>query len=195
MQDAARFRIGEARKLGITVEQLKIKRLEEEKAKLEAEVAELKKQVAALTAQVDQLKKATPARATAKSNKEEAIAAALKERKIANGMTVEQAGEAVSLTFRLQSSSSYSDYYSAFDSMGENTTGGDVLGILYTLMVKDNRVTSWGSSRHIMKAKPPCVKRRGGVAEYGLPQVWDDPNSRPVFFGRVGAKGVKADDK
>jgi len=139
----------EARKQGITVEQLKIKRLEEEKAKLEAEVAELKKQVAALTAQVDQLKKATPARAAAKLNQEEAIAAAIKDGKIINGMTVEQAGEAVSLTFSQKSASSSGEVYTA--SIGKQTSpGGYISGTEYTLLVRNNRVVDWSSKPYVI---------------------------------------------
>ena len=150
----------EARKLGITVEQLKIKRLEEEKAKLEAEVAELKKQVAALTAQVDQLKKATPARATARPSQEEAIAAAIKDGKIINGMTVEQASEAISEKFSQKSASADGEVYTAFvgkqdigkDKSGKVTSIGDLRGTRYTIWVKDNRVVNWSSAPHTISS-------------------------------------------
>jgi hypothetical protein len=85
-------------------------------------------------------------------DEQEKIATAIKEHRITDGMTLEQASKAVSLKFTKMSSDSDGDvYYSndakqqPFQKVGQRVIGGDLVGTEYTLTMRDGRITRWNS--------------------------------------------------
>lgn len=124
-----------------------------------AQVAELNQRIATLTAENQKLKSqvddlaAKLARATAAPTAPMGIAQAITEHRLVNGMTIEQANEALSVKFVKMSASSDGEVYSAIANRKQERigsvkgipTGGDITGTEYTIEVKDGVVTYWSS--------------------------------------------------
>jgi hypothetical protein len=119
-------------------------------AKLTVEVQKLKTQLAISSQSLHtprpsvgaQLNESPDGTAKTDSDQETAINTAIEQHQIVNGMTVEQAGKAVSLTFRKWTAGSDGEVYIAFDG---KQVGNIFQGTKYTLEVQDGRVTSWSS--------------------------------------------------
>jgi hypothetical protein len=119
----------------------RIRGVETVNAALEQQNAALGQQIDALTARLQETQKAlTPAQ----RNQQEVIAAAINEHRLMNGMTVEQAGRAVSLTFRKLTTSSDGDDYCAIKVEGHMAIG-EGYGTEYDLLVRNGEVVSWSS--------------------------------------------------
>lgn len=122
--------------------------------RLAAEKAARDAKAAADKAKIEEMKKAIAPAERANLDKQETIATAIKEKRIIDGMTVEQAGKAVSLTFRKGSASSRGEVWGANDAHKVSYTD-DLVGTEYTLTVQNGVVVSWENA--------PCVIRSGSA--------------------------------
>jgi cell division protein FtsB len=157
----------EATRLGITVEAVQIKRLEQDEAAGRADNAALKKQVEALAAKLKDLEasheKAEANNAALKTQVEDtmdkqaaidtAIDTAIKEHRIIDGMTVKQAEKAIGEKFYERESGSDETVYTASiitkrdgpaRLVGNLLTSSYTYGNLYTLTVDaGGHITHW----------------------------------------------------
>jgi len=143
--------------------QSRIKQLEAETSALHVQVSLLEKRMASLEAEYAALKsqqangpqssEKAPADPIA-TDQQTAIAKAIKDHKLLNGMTVAQASQALALKFTKQSESSDGEVWKAAISTQTPITrigntnmvgGGDITGTAYTLIVSDGVVTNWSA--------------------------------------------------
>ena len=147
----------EAQRRGVPVQQIQLETANTRIAALEKQVIDLKAKIAELQKNVPTTMAATAPKAATVAATIPAVApeitAAIKAHKIVNGMTVDQAGKAVGVTFSEARSGSDGSVYTGaiskqtpIGSVGGRLTGGDITGTEYTLHVDTGgRITSWES--------------------------------------------------
>ena len=133
----ARLHAATTQPMAVSGADLALAKSKRELAALRAENASLRKQVETLSAQVVELTQAATPEGTADLDTQAAIDAAIKEHRIVEGMTVEQAGKAIVVRFQKRSGGSSGDIWGA----------NDAAGIEHTLEVQDGRVTGWHDYR------------------------------------------------
>ena len=105
--------------------------------RLAADKAARDARAAAEKAKIEEIRKAMSPAESADLDKQDAIATAIKEKRIINGMTVEQAEKAILVRFQKRSGGSSGDIWAAYDAAGTE----------HTLEVQDGRVTGWHDYR------------------------------------------------